>query len=183
MSAAPPSFPGYPPFPGPAAVPAPPTVPAPPPGPGVQPPFPAPPVEGKGRRIGLGLGVGAAVLLLVCGGGLAAVIGLTTSFSRALNEQAHKVVTSYLAALHDRRYDQAYGMLCQQAKDRESPAMYRSRVTAEPAIASYRVGQLDLTQLSVPVDLTYTSGSTAQLAAYLDQNKRTGAFEVCELGE
>ena len=39
--------------------------------------FPAPPTEGRRFRIGLGLGIGALVVLLVCGGGVAAAVGLT----------------------------------------------------------------------------------------------------------
>src|SRR5690349_10644471 len=107
-----------------------PHVPAPPPGPGVQPPFPAPPVAGKGKRRGRGLGIGAGVVLLVCGGGVAALIGLGTSMSEALDEQAHVVVGHYLDALRDGKYDTAYGMLCDKAQDDETPTEYRGRVAA-----------------------------------------------------
>jgi hypothetical protein len=157
--------------------------PPPPPGPGVQPPFPAPPVEGKGRRVWLGLGIGAGVLLLICGGGAAAVVGLGKSASKALDEQARKAVTEYLGALHDLKYEQAYAMLCDQAKEDESPAQYRSRVAAMQPIADYTLGSLDLVNLSIPVDATYTNGDNAELEAYLGQNQTTGAFEVCDLGE
>ena len=175
-----PSFPGYPP-PQMPVVPAGP--PPPPPGPGVQPPFPAPPIEGKGRRIGWGLGIGAGVLLLICGGGVAAVIGLGTAASRSLNEQAHKAVSAYLGAVRAQRYDQAYAMLCQQAKDDESPAAFRSRVSAMEPIANYQMGNLNTFNLTVPVDATYDDGAVAQLVAYLGQNKDTAALEVCDLEE
>jgi len=160
-----------------------PHVPAPPQGPGVRPPFPAPPVEGKGRRIAWGLGIGAGVLLLVCGGGVAALIGLSTSMSSAFNEQAHVVVGDYLEALHDRKFDQAYGMLCAQAKTDETPEEYRGRISEMDPIDSYRMGELDLVRLYMPVDVTYSGGDTAQLKAYLGQNRDTGEFEVCDLGE
>jgi hypothetical protein len=160
-----------------------PHVPAPPQGPGVYPPFPAPPVEGKGKRVGWALGIAAGVLVLVCGGGLAAVIGLTASMGGALKEQAHVVVADYLDALHDREYDRAYRMLCEQAQDDESAAEFRSRVGETDPIASYRLGDLDLINMTVPVDATYAGGETAQLEAYLGQDSDTGAFEVCELGE
>jgi hypothetical protein len=160
-----------------------PHVPAPPPGPGVQPPFPAPPVEGRGRRIGLGLGVGAGVLLLVCGGGLAALIGLGTSMQAALEERAHAAVTGYLDALRDRRYDQAYGLLCDRAKREESRTEFRQRVTADEQISSYRLGGLNTINLSVPVSATYADGDAAELDAFLGQDTGTGAFEVCELAE
>src|SRR5690242_11629930 len=103
-----------------------PHVPAPPQGPGVYPPFPAPPVEGKGKRIGLGLGVGAGVLVLVCGGGLAALIGVGISASGSLQERAHVAVSQYLDALHDQKYDKAYQLLCDEARDDESLSEFRS---------------------------------------------------------
>jgi hypothetical protein len=160
-----------------------PHVPAPPQGPGVYPPFPAPPVEGKGKRIGWALGIAAGVLVLVCGGGLAALIGLGTSMSSALKEQAHVVVTDYLDALHDREYDRAYRMLCQQAQDDETASEFRGRIAEMDPIASYRLGDLDLIKMTVPVDATYAAGGSAQLKAYLGQNSDTGAFEVCDVGE
>jgi len=160
-----------------------PHVPAPPQGPGVYPPFPAPPVEGKGKRIGWALGIGAGVVLLVCGGGVAAVIGLGTSMSGALKEQARVVVADYLDAVRDRQYDQAYQMLCEQAQEDETAAEFRGRVAELDPIASYRLGDLDLINMTVPVDATYTDGETAQLEAYLGQDLDTGAFEVCEVGE
>jgi hypothetical protein len=192
MTSAPPSYPGYPaaypgaqpPYPGvpPTAVPSP-TVPPPPPGPGVQPPFPAPPVEGKGKRIGWGLGIGAGVMLLICGGGAAAVVGLFTSASSALEEQTHKVVSQYLDALIAERYDKAYSMLCREAKQEESPAEYRVRVSGMEPIVSYRLDKLDLINFAVPVHATYDTGDTGELEAYLGQNQDTGAFEVCDLEE
>ena len=160
-----------------------PHVPAPPQGPGVQPPFPAPPVEGRGKRIGLGLGVGAGVLVLVCGGGLAALIGVIISSNGALQERAEVAVGGYLDALHDKRYDRAYDLLCEQAQQDESPAEFRERVSSEEPITSYTVGDFNTLTLSVPVEATYGDGNTADLQAYLGQDPDTGAFEVCELGE
>ncbi|MEV6843837.1 hypothetical protein [Actinoplanes sp. NPDC051411] len=184
MTSAPPTYQGYQPHPGyqpyPSATPA---VPPPPPGPGVQPPFPAPPVEGKGKRIGWTLGIGAAVLLLICGGGAAAVFGLATSAQSALQEQTHKVVSAYLDALVAQRYDKAYEQLCAEAKQQESPAEYRVRVSGMEPIVGYRLEKLDLINFAVPVDATYDTGDTGQLLAYLGQNQSTGAFEVCDLGE
>ena len=182
-----PSFPGYPPPQQVQAAAADqqqqPQAPPPPPGPGVQPPFPAPPIEGRGRRIGWGLGIGAGVLLLICGGGLALVIGLGTAAQQAYAERADKTVSSYLDALHAQRYDQAYALLCQQAKDDETPAVFRSRVEAMEPIAHYQLGKLDIINQTLPVSATYENGDTAQLEAYLGINQDTGAYEVCNLGE
>jgi len=166
----------------PSALPAP-QVPAPPPGPGVQPPFPAPPVEGKGKRIGWGLGIGAGVLLLVCGGGVAALIGLGTSISGALDEQAHAAVNGYLNALKAERFDQAYGMLCPDAQDEQTVSEFRTKAEGEEPIVAWKLGTFDTIYSTVPVEATYRDGDVRDLEASLDQNTSTGEFEVCEVGE
>jgi hypothetical protein len=163
---------------------APPFIPPPPVGPGVQPPFPAPPVEGKGRRLGMSLGIGAGVLVLVCGGGVAALAGLISSASGALDEQAQAAVGDYLNALKAGNYDEAYESLCDRAQRDESESEFRSRVSALEPIVSWRLGELTLTyEISVPVQATYAGGDVKELEAVLDQNTSTGAFEVCELSE
>ena len=160
-----------------------PHVPAPPPGPGVFPPFPAPPVEGKGKRIGLGIGVAIGVVVLVCGGGLAALIGIGVSAAGSYQEKAHAAVGGYLNALRDRRYDDAYAFLCDETQRDESLAQFRSRVTSEPVITSYSMGDFDVLTGSLPVNAVYDDGNRAQLEAYLGVDSGTGAFEVCSLGE
>ncbi|GAB2592813.1 hypothetical protein Aab01nite_37090 [Paractinoplanes abujensis] len=160
-----------------------PHVPVPPQGPGVQPPFPAPPVEGKGRRLGWGLGIGAGVLVLVCGGGLAALIGLGTSVTGALDEQAHAAVNDYLGALRDERFDQAYGLLCDQSRREQTASEFRARAEAEERITTWQLGRFNTVEMSVPVTATRQSGQVDQLEASLDQNTSTGQFEVCEVGE
>jgi hypothetical protein len=157
--------------------------PAPPQGPGVYPPFPAPPVEGRGRRRALGIWLGIGAFLLVAGGGLAAVIGIVSVGSKALDERADAAVSSYLDAVGDRRYDDAYDMLCESARSSESKSAFTERVSGEEPISRYDVGTLDLRTLTVPVDVRYASGSGAQLQAYLEQNTSTGAFEVCSIEE
>ena len=160
-------------------------VPAPPPGPGVFPPFPAPPVEGKGLRIGLGLGIGAAVLLLVCGGGIAAVIGLVSTMSSALDEQAHVVIGDYFEAIEAKKFDEAYGMLCSSEQQRQTQAEFVSSEESAAPIRSHDVGDLDLTAvtLAVPVDVVYTDGQTGTLEVYLEQSPDTGQFQVCGVEE
>jgi hypothetical protein len=158
-------------------------APAPPQGPGVFPPFPAPPTEGRGRRVGFGLGIGAVVVLLVCGGGLTAAIGLTQVVNRALNEQAQVVVGAYLDDLEAKRYDDAYRSLCSEARDAESQAEFTSRVATEDPIESYKVGEINAADvdLAVPVDVTYADGRTESLKAFLGQSRETGEFQVCSL--
>jgi hypothetical protein len=157
--------------------------PPPPQGPGVIPPFPAPPVEGRGRRLGIGLGIGAGVLALVCGGGLATAVGLTAVMTSALNEQADVVVGDYLDALRDREWSQAYDMLCPRAQRTETESEFVARVSAEKLIADYNVGDIETVRLTVPVDITYSDSTSAELRAYLEQNRETGGFEVCSIEE
>ncbi|MEU4244633.1 hypothetical protein [Actinoplanes sp. NPDC026619] len=170
---------------GPALPPAPAVSPAPgvPQGPGVFPPFPAPPVEGKGKRIGWGIGIAAVIAVLVCGGGLAAVIGIGISASGSVQERAEAAVGDYLDAVKAKKYDEAYGLLCDQAQEDESPAEFRTRVAAEEAITGYKFGDLNFVTYSLPVDVTYTGGDSTELEAYLRQDSSTGGFELCSLEE
>jgi hypothetical protein len=160
-------------------------APAPPPGPGVEPAFPAPPTEGRGLRVGLGLGIGGATLLLVCGGGVAAAVGLVRVTGNALNEQAHVVVGDFFAAVKAERYREAYNSQCQDVKNRETQAEFTKRITATEPIAAYAVGDVDLAsvELSVPVKVTYTGGGTADFQVYLGQDRETGQFQVCGIEE
>jgi hypothetical protein len=157
--------------------------PPPPPGPGVHPPFPAPPVEGRSKRVGTTVGIVAGVLVLVCGVGTIAGAGFLTSVTSALGEQAQVTVGRYLDDLRERDFDGAYQQLCQEARDDESQTDYVARMAASEPFQSYRVGELDLVRSSVPVDLTYPDGDRANVEAELQQSRSTGKFEVCGLRE
>ncbi|MFY1687218.1 hypothetical protein [Plantactinospora sp. WMMB782] len=157
-------------------------MPVPPVGPGAEPVFAAPPSEGRGARLWLGLGVAALAVVLFCGGGGAALTGLLVFGTQALNEQARSVVTDYFDALDDDDLDKAYDLLCESAQQAESPAEFAQRVGAEPEIASFRIGDVSLTsELSVPVDVTYDSGGQESLRALLDQDQSSGGLRVCEI--
>jgi hypothetical protein len=160
-------------------------APAPPPGPGVVPPFAAPPVEGRNSRLWVGLGIGGAFALLCCGGGIAALIALTVASEEAFNEQARVVIGDYLDAVEEREYGDAYDMLCEREQQAESRSQFEARVSAEPRISSYRVGEFSTTSndLRVPVDVTYADGGTDTLQVSLAQNTGTGQFEVCGVEE
>jgi hypothetical protein len=160
-----------------------PHVPAPPQGPGVQPPFPAPPVEGRGKRVGLSIGIAIGVVVLVCGGGLAAMVGILASSQSSAQEHANAAVSGYLDALRDEKYDKAYDLLCDETQRNESQAEFRRRVSGEPVVRTYTMGKFDVLTFSMPVDATYDNGTSAQLEAYLGSDPTTGAFQVCELGE
>ncbi|MBQ0896416.1 hypothetical protein KBX37_25550 [Micromonospora sp. U56] len=154
-------------------------MPAPPPGPGVAPPFAAPPTEGGRKRLWLGLGVGALALLICCGGGGAAVLGLTVSSWQASEEQGHAITDAYYGALVRKEYGKAYDALCDQAQRRESRAEFTERVSDEPAVAAYRIGKVDPNALTVPVDVTFSGGVQDTQQVTLEPDQQTGGLEVC----
>ncbi|MBQ0903854.1 hypothetical protein [Micromonospora sp. U21] len=155
------------------------TAPAPPPGPGVAPPFAAPPTEGRRTRLWIGLGVGALAVLLCCGGGGAAVVGLAVTGVQAIREQGRTVTSDYYQALVERNYGRAYDQLCDDAQRRESRPEFERRAAAEPQVAAFRVGDVDTTSLTVPVDVTLDGGDREQQQVSLGQDGQTGGMEVC----
>ncbi|GGM56812.1 hypothetical protein GCM10011608_47080 [Micromonospora sonchi] len=154
-------------------------VPTPPQGPGVVPPFAAPPTEGGRSRLWLGLGAGALAVLICCGGGGSAVVGLLVSGAQAIEEQGRTVSDDYFRALSDGQFGRAYDQLCEDAKRRESRQEFERRTAAEPQISSYKVGQVDINTLTVPVDVTYAGGGQERQQVVLQQDQQTGGMEVC----
>jgi hypothetical protein len=162
-----------------AGAPSPTDTPPPPPGPGVTPPFAAPPTEGRTARMWLGLGVAGLAALLCCGAGGTALVGLIATQASALNEQAQTVVGDYFDALSAGKYEDAYKLLCDDVQRQQTPAQFTARASREPRITSYRVGEVKLTDLTVPADVTYATGGRDRLEITLAQDRGTGEFEVC----
>jgi hypothetical protein len=156
-----------------------PSVPPPPPGPGVAPPFAAPPIEGRNVRIWIGLGVAGLAALLCCGGGTAAFVGLILTSTEALNEQARTVVGDYLDALKEEEYAEAYRLLCDEAQDDESQGEFADRVSREPDIVSYTLHDMLIADFTLEADVRYAGGSGDSLRFVLVQDQRTGELEVC----
>jgi hypothetical protein len=109
------------------------------------------------------------------------VFGIVSVATRAFNEQVDVVVGDYLDAVRDRRYDDAYGQLCEDAQASESAGEFAQRVGAEPALRSYDVGNISLTSATpaVPVQVVYANGASGTLQVDLQQDQGTGQFEVC----
>ncbi len=143
-----------------------PAPPAPPPGPGVQPPFAAPPSEGRNARVWLGLGVASLAVVLCCGVGIASVVGLVVTGTAALNEQAHAAVEDYLQAVGAGRYGQAYGQLCRELRLRQSQREFTAQVSAQPKVREYELLRTRMDENGdavVPATVTYTNGTTAEI--------------------
>src|SRR2546421_11834542 len=92
-------------------------VPPPPPGPGVQAPFATPPTERDRKRLWIGLGVGAALLVVCCGGGAFGFGALIVNRAGALRTEAVAVVRQYLNYLRTDSYASAYQLLCSDLRD------------------------------------------------------------------
>jgi hypothetical protein len=161
--------------------PAPVGPPLPPPGPGVVPPFAAPPTEGRTKRLWLGLGAAGLFALLACGGGVAAVAGLFVVGVRAIDEQARVVVTDYVEALQRAEYGDAYALLCDDRQLAQSPADFARAESLAPRIDRFLVHETETgaTDIVVPVDVTYATGSSSTLSFLMAQDSGTGGLEVC----
>lgn len=160
--------------------PAPPSLAASPPvGPGVTPPFAAPPTEGRTLRLWLALGVAGLAAVLCCGAGGTALVGLLITSTEAFNEQVEAVAGDYYDAVADKRYQEAYDLLCDDLRDSESAQRFAERMSREP-IRSYRVGDARIAaDLTVPVDLTYADGDQETVEVTMAQDTGTGDLEVC----
>lgn len=170
---------------GPVATPgvqAPDSAAVPPPGPGVQPPFAAPPIDGDRTRVWVGLGVGAAALVLCCVAGIAGIGGLMVTGVQAINEQAHATVRHYLDALVREDYAGAYAVLCDTAQRRESQRQFAERVSRGPRVVRYTLRETEIAeQIVVPADVSFVTGVDRELRFVLDQDTTDNRLEVCDV--
>ncbi|GGK40483.1 hypothetical protein GCM10010124_36570 [Pilimelia terevasa] len=192
MSAAP-GQPAPPPAPGPppegGSAPPPPAAPGrpapfpPPRGPGVTPPFPAPPTEGHTTRLWAGLLAGGLVVLLCCGGGLTACVGLAVVGAKAINERAHAAVREYLEDVRTGRYREAYDGLCPEARRRETLTQFTGRVRGERPLRTYQISDAELgtATVRVPVAVSFVDGGVARWQVRVEQDTGTGDLQVCQV--
>jgi len=164
--------------------------PDPPPGPGVRPPFVAAPIEGRRARMWLGIGVAGALLTACCVVGGVATGGLLVLGEQMANERAQRAVSDYLAAVADQDWERAYELHCEQDQQAESLDEFTGRISSQPQIESYEVGELNLEQggggifdsdATVPVDVVYAGNAAPErITIPVEQDSGTGDFEVCE---
>jgi hypothetical protein len=107
-------------------------VPAPPRGPGVAPPFAAPPTDRNKRGLWIGLGVGALVLVLCAVGGVVGLAILYRAGTEQVKRDATTVVTTYLNALRGNDFNTAQAQLCPRLAREYSPARLASQYRADP---------------------------------------------------
>jgi hypothetical protein len=147
--------------------------------PGIQAPFPAPPNEGAGTRLGWALGIAGAAIALCCGGGFVAVLGFGVTQVAALNEQSRVVVSEYLDALREDKFDDAYRLLCDSQQERQSKENFTAQQESRPQIRGYDLGEFDINNSRLPVTERYADGSTDVVTYYLEPDPQTAKLEIC----
>lgn len=153
----------------------------PPPGPGVAPPFVAPPTDGARRRRWIAIGLGGAAALVCCVGGVFGLAGLLVLGTQAVSDQSRTVVVDYLSALRDQRYDDAYRLLCDDVQRAATLPEFSRALDAQPGVSSFTVREPDLTRdpIEVPATVRYDNGTSEETRYLLKQDTTTGEFEVC----
>ena len=164
-----------------------PLAPPPPPGPGVRPPFVAPPTDGSRRRRTrtIVLSISAAVVALIVAAG--GIVGLYLLAEEAIRDEARTVVTRYLTAIKDHDYPSAYRLLCPEQRDATSLDRYTRSFVGQPALTSFDVGEATYSRQELIVDvaavLRFDSGTTSQVTYEVLQDQSTGEFKVCDPGQ
>jgi hypothetical protein len=138
-------------------------VPPPPPGPGAAPPFAAPPTERDKRRMWIGLGIGALVLLLCCAGGVGGVGVVIKAGIEDSKRQAAATVEAYLEAVLDGNTRGARVHVCSNLGAGTSASELVSRTSATD-FTGYTIGKAEITStIDVPATLSTPRGEVRQL--------------------
>ncbi len=127
-------------------------VPAPPQGPGVAPPFAVPPRDRDSKRLWIGLGIGGLVLVLCCVGGIAGIGVLAAGGDSIARSQASSVVRTFLEAIQQEKYSDAYAEICDQITEKVTLADFERAYGADK-LDSYVVGAVNATD-TITVDAT-----------------------------
>jgi hypothetical protein len=153
-------------------------VPAVPPGPGVAPPFAAPPTDKSKRSLLIGLGVGGLVLLLCCVGGLFGVGILAVGGTEDAKRQATSTVTTYLDALLADDYATAHQQLCNRLARQLSVEDLQLLDEREP-FTGFR---LDEPSLSATVEVTaHLAAPRGEIAKLFSLETAGQHLKICDI--
>jgi hypothetical protein len=164
----------------PAPVPDGPDALAPPPGPGVMPPFAAPPTDRNRRTLWIGLIVGGLALVLCGVGGLFGFGVIAVAGADQVKQQARQAVEDYLKALRDEDYPTAYRLRCPALNRQETLDQFAASQREQPRPVDYRPGEVRIgNQVIVPVEVRYDDGEQRSQRFTLSQDRGTGELKVC----
>jgi hypothetical protein len=148
----------------------------------VQPPFVAPPTDGKRRRRWIALAWSGAAALVLCIGGVVGIGALAVFGSQMIVDQSKAAVRDYLSALQEREYAKAYSMQCLSEQHRISERQFEAE-QRQLQVSTFTVLEPDLNQnIVVPAVVYYDHGGSSTLHYLIAQNESTGEFEVCGTG-
>jgi hypothetical protein len=153
-------------------------APAPPPGPGVQPPFPAPPTDRDNKGLWIGLGIGGALLVLCCVGGILGFGLLVAGSNRIVESQARAVVQDYLEAQRTSDLPKAYEQLCRDITNQLDLEEFESRM-ASSRVVEYSVGAVHITDDGILVEATVRRDDNASEAEQYPVVQEGGVLKVC----
>lgn len=156
-------------------------VPEPPRGPGVTPPFPAPPTDRSRKSLWIGLGIGSIVLVLCCVGGIVGLGALVISTTNEFKADATEVTTQYLDALVARDYDGAYALLCSAITQRQTRAEFAAarRDAAHPRSYELEEPIVGDTSVTVPAYVRYDDGQERAERYRLVFEETAGPLRMC----
>jgi hypothetical protein len=152
-------------------------VPAPPPGPGVAPPFAVPPRDRDSKRLWIGLGIGGLLLVLCCAGGIAGIGVLAAGGDSIAKSQASSVVRTFLEAIQEENYSDAYAELCDQLTERVTLDDFERAYGADK-LESYVVGAVDATN-TITVDATLTWQDRGSVEAQYTLVPAAPVLKIC----
>jgi hypothetical protein len=149
----------------------------------VQPPFVAPPTDGKRRRRWIALAWTGAAALVLCIGGVVGVGALAVFGSQMILDQSKAAVQDYLTALQEREYAKAYSMQCLSEQQRISERQFETKERQLP-VSNFTVLDPDVNNqnIVVPAVVNYDYGGSSTVRYQIAQNESTGEFEVCGSG-
>jgi hypothetical protein len=82
-------------------------------------------------------------------------------------------------ALERGKFTDAYDLLCNRLRGRYSVEEFEDLERDTSTSTGFSVGDLDINHLTVPVTLDYANGRTREVVYQLEQDTKTGHFEVC----
>jgi hypothetical protein len=151
--------------------------PAPPQGPGVAPPFAAPPRDRDNKRLWIGLGVGGLVLALCCVGGVLGIGVIASGSEDLVRGQATSVVRTYLEALAEQSYTDAYDQLCGKITQNLSRRDFEVQV-GQPRVTQYSIGAVEVTT-PIIVNATVTQAGRNPVAHRYEIVQSGTALQIC----